>query len=49
MARVDEHIIQGQLATRWCRQLDCSVIVVVNDKIAQNKKKTRYIRDDRPR
>lgn len=39
MARVDEHIIQGQLATRWCRQLDCSVIVVVNDKIAQNKKR----------
>lgn len=39
MARVDEHVIQGQLAARWYRNLNCSLIVVVNDQIAQDNKR----------
>lgn len=37
MAHIDNHIIHGQDATRWCEALDANLIIVVNDELASNK------------
>lgn len=36
MARVDDRLIHGQVAVKWCKELKVSRIIVASDKIAAN-------------
>lgn len=37
MARVDDRLIHGQVAVKWCKELGVSRIIVASDAIADNK------------
>lgn len=37
MARVDDRLIHGQVAVKWCKQLDVNRIIVASDTIAKNQ------------
>lgn len=37
MARVDDRLIHGQVAVKWCKELDVSRIIVASDVVADNK------------
>lgn len=37
MARVDDRLIHGQVAVKWCKQLDVNRIIVASDSIAKNQ------------
>lgn len=36
MARVDDRLIHGQVAVKWCKELDVNRILVASDTIAKN-------------
>lgn len=36
MARVDDRLIHGQVAVKWCKELDVNRILVASDSIAKN-------------
>mgnify|MGYP002619401032 FL=1 len=36
MARVDDRLIHGQVAVKWCKQLNITRIIVASDAIAKN-------------
>lgn len=37
MARVDDRLIHGQVAVKWCKELDVNRILVASDTIAKNE------------
>ena len=37
MARVDDRLIHGQVAVKWCKQLDVNRIIVASDTIAKSQ------------
>lgn len=37
MARVDDRLIHGQVAVKWCKELDVNRIIVASDAVAANK------------
>lgn len=37
MLRVDDRLVHGQISTRWCRDFDMDMLVVINDECAMNK------------
>lgn len=37
MALVDDHFLHGQVAELWCSEVESNLIIVVNDKLSENK------------
>lgn len=37
MALVDDHFLHGQVAELWCNKIESNLIIVINDKLYENK------------
>lgn len=37
MALIDDHFLHGQVAELWCSEVESNLIIVVNDKLSENK------------
>lgn len=48
MARVDDRLIHGQVAVKWCKELEVNRIIVASDKVASNEVQVAALKSAAP-
>nr|WP_252187493.1 mannose/fructose/sorbose PTS transporter subunit IIB [Anaeromonas gelatinilytica] len=48
MARIDDRLIHGQVATAWTKQIDINRIIVVSDEVANDQLRKFLLREAAP-